>query len=105
MPRFSIRLLLPLLAAALGYAGYASSAVTDSRLEGAFRNPAKGSWIFVHLQGAPATIGFQHGYLLAPEIEDAKKAIELSTTHDVKHSWTDLRGVAEKTFWPNVPEE
>jgi phospholipase B-like protein len=105
MSRLSVCFVLPLLSAALACTGWAAASPSDSRLEGAFRNPAKGGWIFIHLQGAPASIGFQHGYLLAPEIEDAKKAIELSTTHDVKHSWTDLRDVAEKTFWPNVPEE
>lgn len=105
MLRFSIRRVLPVLLAALGCASWSAPSVTDSRLEGAFRNPVKAGWIFVHLQGSPGTVGFQHGYLLAPEIEDAKKAIELSTTHDVKHSWTDLRDVAEKVFWPHVPDE
>ncbi len=105
MPRFSLRFALPLLLATLASAGSPVAPQTDSRLAGAFRNPGNAGWIFVHLQGTPASIGFQHGYLLAPEIEDAKKAIELSATHEVKHSWTDLRGVAEKVFWPGVPEE
>jgi hypothetical protein len=78
---------------------------SDERLRGAFRNPAKEGWIFVHLEGAPSAIGFQHGYLLASEIEDAKRAIELSTTHDVKHPWGDLRDVAQKYFLPKVPDE
>ncbi len=78
---------------------------TDDRLRGGFRNPTKDGWIFVHLEGNPSAIGFQHGYLLTAEIEDSKRAIELSTTHEVKHSWTELRQVAEKTFWPKVPGE
>ncbi|MGH9584334.1 MAG: C45 family autoproteolytic acyltransferase/hydrolase, partial [Bryobacteraceae bacterium] len=65
----------------------------------------KNGWTFVHLEGTPSEIGFEHGYLLAPEIEDAKRAIELSTTHGVNHSWADLRQVAQKYFWPKVPEE
>jgi len=105
MLRLSIRRVLPLVVAALSCAGWTAASVTDSRLEGAFRNPVKAGWIFVHFQGSPGTVGFQHGYLLAPEIEDAKKAIELSTTHDVKHSWSNLRDVAEKVFWPQVPDE
>ena len=32
--------------------------------------------IFIHLEGTPAEIGYQHGYLLAPEIADAHKAIK-----------------------------
>ena len=25
-------------------------------------------WIYVHLEGSPLEIGYQHGYLLAPEV-------------------------------------
>ena len=32
---------------------------------------SSGGWIYVHLEGSPHDIGFQHGYLLAPEIADA----------------------------------
>lgn len=74
-------------------------------LRGGFRNAPEGGWIFVHLQGSPATIGFQHGYLLTPEIEDAKRAIALSVTHEVKHSWEDLRSLAMQIFDPQIPEE
>ncbi len=80
-------------------------ASADDRLHGGFRNPAKDGWIFVHLEGSPSAIGFQHGYLLTSEIEDSKKAIELSTTHEVKHTWADLRAISEKYFWPKVPAE
>jgi hypothetical protein len=77
----------------------------DPRLRGAFRNPPSEGWIFVHLEGSPSALGFQHGYLLAPEIEDSKRAIELSTTHGVHHNWTELRAIAQKYFWPRVPDE
>ncbi|MBZ5542651.1 MAG: peptidase C45, partial [Acidobacteriia bacterium] len=33
----------------------------DARLKGAFRRPEKNGWTFVHLEGTPAEIGFQHG--------------------------------------------
>ena len=36
----------------------------DPRLAAAHRFE-EGGWIYVHLEGDPATIGFQHGYLLA----------------------------------------
>lgn len=77
----------------------------DARLARAFRNPADAGWIFVHLEGTPAAIGFQHGYLMPKEIEDSKRAIELSTTHGVKHTWADLRDVAQTVLWPHVPDE
>lgn len=77
----------------------------DARLRGSVKKPAEGGWTFVHLEGSPSTIGFQHGYLLSTEIEDAKRAIELSATHEVEHSWTDLRTLAETMFWPRIPSE
>lgn len=78
---------------------------TDQRLQGAFRKPAENGWIFIHLQGGPAAMGYQHGYLLSSEIEDAKRAIELSATHEVGKKWSELRTVAEKFAWPKVPAE
>ena len=42
----------------------------DPRLKPAYRFE-KGGWVYVHLEGTPGQIGFQHGYLLAPEIADA----------------------------------
>ena len=41
----------------------------DPRLKNASRENKNG-WISVHLEGTPAEIGYQHGYLLAPEIDD-----------------------------------
>jgi len=42
----------------------------DARLQKAYRFQQEG-WTYVHLEGSPSDIGFQHGYLLAPEIDDA----------------------------------
>src|SRR5438105_2453480 len=89
----------------LAQCGTRAQTSADARLQGGFRNPVKEGWIFVHLQGSPSAVGFQHGYLLAPEIEDSKRAIELSTIHGVNHNWTELRAVAQKYFWPRVPDE
>ena len=81
------------------------SSANETELQGGFRNPAKDGWIFVHLQGSPSVIGYQHGYLLRPEIEDSKRAIELSTTHGVNHSWKELRTVADQLFVPKLTDE
>ncbi len=99
------RLAAALLLASVGFARAPRQEQTDGRLKGAFRNPENAGWTLVHLEGAPAAVGYQHGYLLTAEIEDAKRAIELSATHEVKHTWPELRSVAEKNFWPRVPDE
>lgn len=82
-----------------------AAAGQDPRLAGAFRDAEQNGWIFVHLQGAPAEIGFQHGYLLQPEIEDTKKAIELSNVHSLSHSWDEMREASRTMLLPHVPAE
>lgn len=77
----------------------------DARLKKSFRKPQQNGWIYVHLEGSPAEIGFQHGYLLAPEIEDAQKVIALGLTHDSKKPWAFFRSAAETVLWPQVEAE
>src|SRR3974390_89356 len=76
----------------------------DPRLKNSFRRPEQNGWIFVHLEGSPAEIGFQHGYQLAREIDDAKKAIELALTHGSKKRQF-YRATAQNVLWPKVPAE
>ncbi|MGD1148736.1 MAG: C45 family peptidase [Thermoanaerobaculaceae bacterium] len=77
----------------------------DSRLAGSWRGKERNGWIPVRLQGGPARIGFQHGFLLALEIADALAVEKLLLTHDTKRDWIFLRAAAEKVLWPRVEEE
>jgi Phospholipase B len=77
----------------------------DSRLQNASRHPAENGWIFVHLQGSPRQVGFQHGYLLSPEIEDAYAVIKLELGHDKNKDWQFFRDAAKNTLWPHVEPE
>ena len=81
------------------------TAETDARLKHAFRRPQNNGWTFVHLEGAPSEIGFQHGYLLAPEIEDALKVTILEQTHDNAKDWQFFRGAAQNMMWPHIEPE
>lgn len=78
---------------------------TDPRLAGSWRGVETNGWIPVRLQGSPARIGFQHGYLLAPEIVDAMKVVRLSLPRETKRDWAFLRRAAQTVLWPNVGEE
>ena len=104
MPRRTVSALL--FAGSLLVAGLSAAPArineSDARLAKAFRKPELNGWIFVHLEGTPAEIGFQHGYLLAPEIADAHKVIVLGLTHDSHKPYSFFRTAAEKVLWPRV---
>src|SRR5580698_8911964 len=76
----------------------------DSRIEKAYRFQ-RGGWTYVHLEGSPSDIGFQHGYLLAPEIADALEAVKLFDTHQTQRDWEFFRKTAREMLWPHIDPE
>ena len=62
----------------------------------------RGGWIYVHLEGAPHDIGYQHGYLLAPEISDAFAAVSSEMTYTSKRDWNFFRRAAHTMMWPKI---
>jgi len=81
------------------------AATLDSELKGAFRRPENNGWTFVHLEGTPHQIGFQNGYLLAPEIADTLKVTILEQTHEGKKDWQFFRDAAQNMMWPHIEGE
>ena len=79
--------------------------VRDARLKKSSRAPERSGWIQIHLEGSPAEIGFQHGYLLAAEIRDNFKAISTEMAHDEKRDWEFFRKTARDLFWPHIDRE
>ncbi|MGH9725946.1 MAG: hypothetical protein ACRD41_12850, partial [Candidatus Acidiferrales bacterium] len=65
----------------------------------------RGGWVYVHLEGSPHDIGYQHGYLLAPEISDAFAAIRLEMTHNTGRDWDFFRRAAREMLWPKIGPE
>jgi Phospholipase B len=76
----------------------------DPRLGSAYRFD-KGGWIYVHLSGSPEQIGFQHGSLLAEEIQDAFEAVKLDDTHMTQRDWEFFRRAAREMLWPKIEPE
>src|SRR4051794_23073625 len=70
--------------------------VADPRLKRSTRAAERAGWIQVHLEGSPAEIGYQHGYLLAAEIADNFKVISTEMTHEEKKDWSFFRKAAEE---------
>jgi hypothetical protein len=86
----------PLLASA--------SDVKDPRLEGAYRFE-RGGWTYVHLQGGPEQVGFQHGYLLAPEIGDFFNVLKVESEHSTNRNWQFFREAGRTILWPHIDPE
>jgi hypothetical protein len=80
------------------------AAENDPRLKGGYTYE-RGGWAYVHLEGDPEAIGFQHGYLLAPEIADAFPAVSTNMMHSTERDWPFFRQVAREQLWPKLDPE
>ncbi|HUI29467.1 MAG TPA: C45 family peptidase [Candidatus Acidoferrales bacterium] len=76
----------------------------DARLENASRED-KAGWIYIHVEGTPNQIGYQHGYLLAREIDDAIKTLKFYLSRSTRKDWSFYRQSAEKMFRPKLTDE
>src|SRR5262245_11733280 len=74
-------------------------------LSGSARKPSLNGWTVVRLSGTPKQIGYQHGYLLAPEIADLQKVFLLELTHDNGKDWNFFREAAKNVWWPHIEQE
>src|SRR5665811_1917608 len=79
-------------------------AADDPRLLKASRQDIAG-WIYIHLEGSPKQIGYQHGFLLANEIDDALKMMAYSLEHSTKKNWDFYREAVKRMFWPKMDKE
>lgn len=94
-----------LLVAATAQAKRVSPAVQTADTSGSGYRFDRGGWKFVHLEGTPAEIGYQHGQLLSAEIGDLLSVIKVETRHDTKRDWNFYREAGRKMFWPHIDAE
>jgi len=76
----------------------------DPRLAKAYKFE-RGGWTYVHLEGSPYDIGYQHGYLLANEIADAFAVVSLEMTHSSGRDWEFFRRAAHDMLWHRIDPE
>ena len=76
----------------------------EARLKPAYRFQRDG-WVYIHLEGSPADIGYQHGYLLAPEIEDGFRTVQTKDVHRTRREWDFYRQTAQNILWPHIDLE
>jgi hypothetical protein len=82
----------------------AAEAPASSELGAAERNDRNG-WISIHLEGAPNEIGFQHGWLLADEIDELLRTMAHFLEGTTKRDWAFFKAAAERMFWPKLEPE
>jgi len=100
-----MRIAVFLVLLALGIPAVAEAPVkVDPRLKGAYTFERDG-WTYVHLEGTPAQIGFQHGSLLARRIEDNINVYRIETAHESDKPWTFYRNAARLVLWPEIEGE
>src|SRR5262245_17970727 len=77
----------------------------QSALLAGSRRAERDGWIYVHLQGTPAQIGFQHGHLLATEIADLLRVVAPYLAATTRRDWAFYRQTAETVLWPRIEPE
>lgn len=85
--------------------GATTEGAKDARLQGGLRKAPVNGWTYVRLVGTPSQIGYQHGYLLAPEIVEMVKIIDLENSHDLKKDWAFFREASKNMLWPKIETE
>jgi hypothetical protein len=94
-----------ILAQAPSHAG--SNGIAQSKqdpLTKAFRTERNG-WVYIHLEGSPEEIGYQHGYLLAREIDESLRVFKKYLPHTTKRDWQFYRDSAHELFWKKIGDE
>ncbi len=74
------------------------------RLSKASRENRNG-WIYVHLEGSPSDIGYQHGYLLADDIDTSIQAVQHLFLHETNRDWNFYRSCARNFLWNKLDRE
>src|SRR6266571_4742117 len=65
----------------------------------------KNGWVYVHLEGSPADIGYQHGYLLSDEIDTTLQMMGYFLEHETKKDWAFYRQCARNFLWDKLDRE
>src|SRR4051794_38088543 len=94
---------LPTLAGC-GTTAAVGSPADDASLQGAYRSEKNG-WIFVHLEGPPKRLGYQHGYFLPDEGADLLRVLKPFLQQTTKRDWDFYRKASEQMLWPKIDAE
>lgn len=99
---------LGILSLCLGWADGlqgATLAATDQACLSKANRHEKNGWIYLHLEGSPRDRGFQHGYLMAREIDECLRACRVVWRHDTSMDWSWVVEKAKDFLVPKVDPE
>src|SRR5665213_2454244 len=102
--KLKITCALAIIAFAFGCQQKESSTQTPDRLGKATREDKNG-WIYIHLSGSPADVGYQHGFLVAKEIDALIKVMQYYLPTSSGKNWAFYRGAAQRFLWKKVDKE
>src|SRR5258708_32433427 len=88
----------------LRFGQWKPSITEDDRLKGSYRFERNG-WIYVHLEGSPEQIGYQHGKLLAKETEDLLRVLRPFLQDETKRDWNFYRKASQDFLWSKIDGE
>jgi hypothetical protein len=81
-----------------------NSAGKKDRMSKASREDKNG-WVYLHLEGSPADIGYQHGYLVSTEIDSALQMMRYFLQNSTQRNWDFYRDAARRFFWNKLDPE
>jgi len=81
-----------------------TSTTTINRMAKASREDKNG-WIYLHLAGSPADIGFQHGSLAAKEIDTLIKIMQYYLPSSSGKDWAFYRAASARFLWKKIDKE
>lgn len=76
----------------------------QNRLANASREDKNG-WIYLHLAGSPADIGYQHGFLAAKDIDTMIKVMQYYLPSSSGKTWEFYRAASARFLWKKIDKE
>jgi len=104
--RVASRILAPLSSSLLGLA-LAAASLTPAQQECVQKasRHEKAGWVYLHLEGEPHDLGFQHGYLMAKEIKEGLRVSHFSWRYGTGMDWEWLTEKAGAMFTPHIDSQ
>lgn len=69
-----------------------------------YRNESNG-WIYLHIEGSPYERGFQHGYLVALELDEILMSLKYLTPAETGMEWEFFVNASKDEILPHVDQE